>query len=155
MSSRRRRPRGQARQQNNAKRLKAKTVLLLPDLEQAKRAVLDSLVNASCQESYCHAIDEFIGWYCSESRLVFNRTVVLRYRFFLEQNNLAPSKSGIRSGRASRKRRRQTPPALPGFRPADAIFISFGGPHGALRRQSTCASRQSGVWRTKRRIPAF
>jgi hypothetical protein len=34
-------------------------------------------------ESYAHAIDEFIGW-CSEPRLAFNRTVVLRYRFFLE-----------------------------------------------------------------------
>jgi hypothetical protein len=28
---------------------------------------------------------------CSEPRLSFNRTVVLRYRFFLEQKNLAPS----------------------------------------------------------------
>ena len=33
-----------------------------------------------------HAIDEFIGWYCSEPRLAFNRSVVLRYRFFLEQS---------------------------------------------------------------------
>jgi len=46
---------------------------------------------ASSQESYGHAIDEFIGWYCSEPRLAFSRTVVLRYRFFLEQKNLAPS----------------------------------------------------------------
>ena len=46
---------------------------------------------ASSQESYGHAIDEFIRWYCSEPRLAFNRTVVLRYRFFLEQKNLPPS----------------------------------------------------------------
>ena len=37
------------------------------------------------------AIDEFISWYCSEPRLSINRTVVVRYRFFLEQNSLAPS----------------------------------------------------------------
>jgi len=35
-------------------------------------------------------MDEFIEWYYSEPRLAFNRTVVLRYRFFLEQKNLAP-----------------------------------------------------------------
>src|SRR5664279_4904046 len=74
-----------------SQRSKAKTILRLPDLEQSKNAVLHSLAAASSQESYGHAIDEFIGWYCSEPRLAFNRTVVLRYRFFLEQKNLAPS----------------------------------------------------------------
>lgn len=48
------------------------------------------------QESYAHAIDEFINWYCSEPRLAFNRTVVLRYRFFLEQKNIAPSTINVR-----------------------------------------------------------
>jgi len=75
---------------------KAKTILRLPDLEQSKTAVLHSLGAASSQESYRHAIDEFIGWYCSEPRLAFNRTVVLRYRFFLEQKNLAPSTINVR-----------------------------------------------------------
>src|SRR5664279_3135228 len=42
------------------------------------------------------SIDEFIGWYCSEPRLAFNRSVVLRYRFFLEQKNLAPSTINVR-----------------------------------------------------------
>src|SRR6266536_3481907 len=79
-----------------SKRSKAKTMLPLADLEQSKNAVLDSLGAASSQESYGHAIDEFIGWYCSEPRLSFNRTVVLRYRFFLEQNNLAPSTINVR-----------------------------------------------------------
>jgi hypothetical protein len=60
-------------------------------LEQSKIAVLNSLPAASSQEAYGHAIDEFIGWYCSDPRLAFNRTVVLRYRFFLGQKNLAPS----------------------------------------------------------------
>jgi site-specific recombinase XerD len=85
-----------ARKQNIAKRPKPKTVLRLPDLEQSKNAVLNSLAAASSQESYGHAIDEFIGWYCSEPRLAFNRTVVLRYRFFLEQKNLAPATINVR-----------------------------------------------------------
>src|ERR1017187_2418478 len=64
-----------------AKRPKPKTVLRLPDLEQRKNAVLNSLAAASSQESYGHAIGEFIGWYCSEPRLAFNMTLVLRYGF--------------------------------------------------------------------------
>jgi hypothetical protein len=67
-----------------------------PHLEQARNAVLNSLPAASSQESYGHVIDEFIGWYCLEPRLAFNRTVALRYRFFLEQNNLAPSTINVR-----------------------------------------------------------
>lgn len=84
------------RRQKSGKRSKPKTVLRLPDLEQSKTAVLNSLPAASSQESYGHAIDEFIGWYCSEPRLAFSRTVVLRHRFFLEQNDLAPSTINVR-----------------------------------------------------------
>ena len=79
-----------------SKRTKARTMLRLADLEQSKNAVLHSLGAASSQESYGHAIDEFIGWYCSEPRLAFNRPVVLRYRFFLEQKNIAPSTINVR-----------------------------------------------------------
>ena len=85
-----------ARRKKTAKRSKPKTIVRLPDLEQSKNAVLNSLAAPSSQVSYGHAIDEFIGWYCSEPRLAFNRTVVLRYRFFLEQNNLAPSTINVR-----------------------------------------------------------
>ena len=84
------------RPQKLAKRAKPKTVLRLPDLQPSKTAVLNSLPAPSSQISYGHAIDEFIGWYCSEPRLAFSRTVVLRYRFFLEQNNLAPSTINVR-----------------------------------------------------------
>jgi integrase len=79
-----------------SKRSKTRSMLRLADLEQSKIAVLHSLGAASSQESYGHAIDEFIGWYCSEPRLAFNRTVVLWYRFFLEQKNLAPSTINVR-----------------------------------------------------------
>ena len=85
-----------ARRKKTRNSSKPKTVLRLPDLEQSKNAVLNSLPAASSQQSYGHAIDEFIGWYCSEPRLAFNRTVVLRYRFFLEQNNLASSTINVR-----------------------------------------------------------
>src|ERR1700735_4360711 len=64
--------------------------LRLPDLDQAKSAVLNSLSSHDAQRGYTHAIDEFIEWYCSEPRLSFNRTVVLRYRIYLESRGLAP-----------------------------------------------------------------
>src|SRR5918912_1149197 len=67
------------------KHLKPKAVLRLPGLDQAKSAVLNSLTSADAQRGYRHAIDEFVEWYCSEPRLAFNRTVVLRYRIHLEQ----------------------------------------------------------------------
>ena len=45
------------------------TVLKLPDLEQSKSAVLNSLAFANSQRSYAHAIRELIEWYCSERGL--------------------------------------------------------------------------------------
>jgi hypothetical protein len=73
-----------------------KTVLKLPDLEQSKSAVLNSLTSAGLKHSYDHAIREFIGWYCSEPRLAFNRSVVTRYRIALEQRPYAPSTINLR-----------------------------------------------------------
>ena len=67
-----------------------KTVLRLPELDQAKSAVLNSLSSAEAQRGYRHAIDEFVEWYCSEPRLSFNKAVVLRYRIHLESRLLAP-----------------------------------------------------------------
>jgi hypothetical protein len=81
-----------------------KRVLALPDLEHAKMAVLNSLTSASGQRTYDHAIREFVAWYCSEPRLAFNRTVVLRYRIYLEQRGYAPAFGSLPSD-ASRTRR--------------------------------------------------
>jgi hypothetical protein len=53
-----------------------KSVLKLPDLEQSKSAVLNSLTSPSSQRTYDNAISEFIEWYCSEPRLAFNKTVI-------------------------------------------------------------------------------
>src|SRR5204863_1459844 len=58
--------------------------------------VLNSLTSASGQRTYEHAIREFVGWYCSEPRLAFNRTVVLRYRIHLEQRRYAPATINLR-----------------------------------------------------------
>src|SRR5438270_11908876 len=79
-----------------------KTVLRLPDLDQAKSAVLNSLTSADAQRGYRHAINEFVEWYCSEPRLSFNRTVVLRYRIHLESRNLAPGTINLRLGAVRR-----------------------------------------------------
>src|ERR1035438_7028540 len=64
--------------------------LNLPDLDQAKSAVLNSLPSKESQRGYRHAIDEFTAWYCSEPRLSFNKAVVTRYRIHLESRQLAP-----------------------------------------------------------------
>ncbi len=73
------------------KRRAPKSVLKIPDLAHSKSAVLNSLGSESSHRTYDHAIDKFVDWYCSEPRLAFNRTVVLRYRIHLEQLRYAPS----------------------------------------------------------------
>jgi integrase len=73
-----------------------KHVLKLPDLEQSKSAVLNSLTSRSSQRTYDHAIREFIEWYCSEPRLAFNKTVVTRYRISLEQRHYASTTINLR-----------------------------------------------------------
>ena len=80
----------------HARRKTPKRVLALPDVEHAKSAVLSSLTSRSGQRTYDHAIREFVAWYCSEPRLAFNRTVVLRYRIHLEQRQYAPATINLR-----------------------------------------------------------
>jgi site-specific recombinase XerD len=63
----------------------------IPELEQAKTAVLNTLASEHSRRSYEYAIERFIAWYCSEPRLTFNRTVVMRYRSFLERLSLSSS----------------------------------------------------------------
>ena len=81
---------------SSRKKKSPKRLLALPDLEQAKSAVLNSLTSTSGKRSYGHAIREFVRWYCSEPRLAFNRTVVLRYRIHLEQAGYAPATINLR-----------------------------------------------------------
>jgi integrase len=68
----------------------------LPELDQTKRSVLNSLASLQSRRSYRHAMDEFIDWYCSEPRLALNRGVVLGYRMQLESQQLAPATINVR-----------------------------------------------------------
>jgi site-specific recombinase XerC len=45
--------------------------------------------SAHSRRSYEYAIERFIAWYCGEPRLGFNRSVVVRYRSFLENLSLS------------------------------------------------------------------
>src|SRR3974377_1838287 len=78
------------------KKRSPKRVLALPDLEQSKAAVLNSLTSTSGQRTYDRAITDFVVWYCSEPRLAFNRSVVLCYRISLEQQQYAPTTINLR-----------------------------------------------------------
>src|SRR5947208_3067908 len=74
--------------------------LNLPDLDQAKSAVLNSLPSKEFQRGYRHAIDEFIRRYCSEPRLSFNKAVVTyrRPRGILAISNVFETRSTTGSG---------------------------------------------------------
>ena len=80
----------------NRKLIHPKRILRLPDLDHAKVAVLNTLSSPDSQRSYRFAIDDFIAWYCSEPRLAFNKSVVLRYRLQLEARHLASSTINLR-----------------------------------------------------------
>src|SRR4051794_28697042 len=86
----------------HTKKTSAKHSLSLPDLDEARSAVLNSLPSKESQRGYRHAIDEFIVWYCSEPRLSLNKAVVTRYRIHLESRELAP---GTINGRLAAVRR--------------------------------------------------
>jgi len=92
------------------RKISPKHSLSLPDLDQARSAVLNSLPLKESQRGYRHAIDEFITWYCSEPRLSFNKAVVTRYRIHLESRQLAP---GTINGRLAAVRRLAYEAAVP------------------------------------------
>jgi hypothetical protein len=65
--------------------------LTIPELEQSKAAVLNTLASVHSRRSYTFAINRFIAWCCSEPRLTFNRAVAVRYRSHLESLRLSAS----------------------------------------------------------------
>lgn len=73
-----------------------RTVLRLPDLDHSKISVFQSLGSAASKRTYGAAIEDFITWYCSEPRIAFGRTVVLRYRYELEARRLEPATVNLR-----------------------------------------------------------
>src|SRR5262245_57351914 len=81
---------------SDRKRRTPKRVLRLPDLDFAKRSVLNTLGSPASKRAYEFGIDDFVTWYCSEPRLAFSKTVVLRYRIELESRHLAPATINLR-----------------------------------------------------------
>ena len=73
-----------------------KTRLRLPDLDQAKAAILNSLRSPESQRDYQHAMDEFIAWYCSEPVSRSARPLSLGNRIHLESRQLAPGTINVR-----------------------------------------------------------
>jgi site-specific recombinase XerD len=71
-------------------------VLRLPDFDHAKTVVLNTLLSLDSQRAYRFAMHDFIAWSCSERRLAFNKTVVLRYKLQLESRHLASSTINLR-----------------------------------------------------------
>jgi site-specific recombinase XerD len=68
----------------------------------AAYSVLNSLSCPDAQRGYRHAIDEFVDRYCSEPRLSFSKTVVVRYRMHLESRHLSPGTINLRLGAVRR-----------------------------------------------------
>ena len=81
---------------HNFRRVVIRTKPGLPDLEHVKSAVIVSLRSPESQRSYRRSIDDFVHWYCSEPRPSFNKTVVTRYRIYLEDRLLAPGTINVR-----------------------------------------------------------
>src|SRR5271154_5064448 len=75
--------------QNQAVSIGISPAATIPELQQSKTAVLNTLASRHSRRSYQYAIDRFIAWYCSEPRLTFNRSVVVSYRSSLERLSLS------------------------------------------------------------------
>jgi site-specific recombinase XerD len=84
------------RKSRRSKSVRSKIKLGLPELEYVKTAVINSLRSLESQRSYQHSINEFVDWYCSSPRLLFNKAVVTRYRIHLEDRRLAPGTINVR-----------------------------------------------------------
>ena len=59
------------------KSVRGSATLTIPELEQSKAAVLNTLASAHSRRSYEYAINKFIAWYCGEPRLRSMSEVVL------------------------------------------------------------------------------
>ena len=82
--------------QKNSDSAVSAAALTIPELEQSRAAVLNTLASVHSRRSYAYAIDRFIAWYCGEPRLTFNRTVVVRYRSYLESLRLSAATINLR-----------------------------------------------------------
>ena len=104
----------------------------LPDLDHAKAAVLSTLSSPNAQRCYRFAMNDFIGWYCSEPRLALNKAAVLAYRLELESLHLASSTINLRLAAVRRL----------AYEAADAGLMS---PESAAGIRRVNGARQLGV----------
>lgn len=74
---------------NKSRKRLAKSFCGCRILDHTKAAVLNSLSSPHSRRNYKFAMEQFITWYCSESRLALNRAIVLRFRLYLESLGLA------------------------------------------------------------------
>jgi len=107
-----------------------KTKLGLPDLENAKIAVIVSLRSFESQRSYRHSIDEFVAWCCSAPRLSFNKAVVLRYRLHLEDRHLAAGTINVRLAAVRRL----------AYEAADSLHTTSSNHHSLVGFGFTCGA---------------
>jgi hypothetical protein len=101
-------------------------------LDHAKTTILSTLSSPDSQRCYRFAIDDFIGWYCSEPRLGFNKAAVLGYRLELESLHLAASTINVRLAAVCRL----------AYEAADTGLMS---PESAAGIQRVKGARQLGV----------
>jgi site-specific recombinase XerC len=127
------------REHGQAKKSPPKHSPNLPDLDQSRSAVLNSLPSKESQRGYRHAIDEFIEWYCSEPRLSFSKAAVTRYRIHLESRQLA---ANTINGRLAAVRRLA-------YEAADSGLLSPDLAAGIRRAKGAkCLSVRLGNWLT-------
>ena len=131
-------------------------VLRLPDLDHAKTAVLNTLLSLDSQRAYRFAMDDFIAWYCSEPRLAFNKTVVLRYKLQLESRHLASSTINLRLAACAKtglrgRRHRPAEPRVGGRHSPSERGQEAGCPTGQLAH---CQGGQSLAGLRRRPDPA-
>src|ERR1035441_10062919 len=124
--------------ESNPVRLSATATI--PELQQYKTAVLNPLASKHSRRSYEYAIERFIAWYCSEPRLTFNRTVVVRYRSHLERLHLSAATINLH---LSAIRRLADESAGSGWLSPE-LAIGIRGVQGVKR-----LGRKSGNWLTR------
>ena len=94
--------------QSTRKKKVAKRVLRLPDLDFAKRAVLNTLGSSDSKRAYEFAIDHFVAWYCSQPRLAS------------AQARPVDCRASLRAGAGSSAGRAAAAPAQPSSEPSPA-----------------------------------
>ena len=105
--------------------------LTLPELDQSKNSVLNTLLSVHSRCSYQHAMDELIAWYCSEPRLASNR-IVPRYRMHLESIPQAPASINLRLAAVRR----------PAYEATDSGLLS-PEPVAGIRRVKGCETTRT------------